>query len=132
MSTETVRTVQATCRCGNTFAREVKRGRPQMWCPSCRKAPFQKREAITAPEAHAQTDNELIWYEDSVTGSQRYRIEARIKEFSASLPALRAEWAAQGFTTSQIQDKIADEGRRIYSEEGHPTWAGWKSNVKTI
>ena len=33
------RFVTATCKCGNQFDREVKRGRPQIWCPACALVP---------------------------------------------------------------------------------------------
>lgn len=40
-----VKTVSATCACGARFDREVKRGRPQVWCPKCVAIPFYERTA---------------------------------------------------------------------------------------
>lgn len=37
------KTVSVTCACGAKFDREVKRGRPQVWCPKCVATPFYER-----------------------------------------------------------------------------------------
>ena len=51
MSNKPVRVVSATCACGATFEREVKRGRPQKWCPDCVAVPFYERTAAPVTEA---------------------------------------------------------------------------------
>jgi hypothetical protein len=33
---DTVKTEERTCRCGTVFTTEIKRGRPKVWCDSCR------------------------------------------------------------------------------------------------
>lgn len=48
MMNKPVKTVSATCACGASFTREVKRGRPQVWCPSCVLVPFYERTAGSA------------------------------------------------------------------------------------
>jgi len=45
------RFITATCKCGNKFEREVKRGRPQVWCPSCVLVPFYDRPTVAATVA---------------------------------------------------------------------------------
>lgn len=50
----TVRTVTATCPCGQSFQREVKRGRPQVWCNGCRTVAFYDRPQAAAPVFSAQ------------------------------------------------------------------------------
>lgn len=58
------RYVTATCACGTTFEREVKRGRPQKWCPACVEVPFYERtvapvaEAVEGEEAPAKPGSE--------------------------------------------------------------------------
>lgn len=44
-----LRTVSVTCACGASFTREAKRGRPQVWCESCREVPFYERVRAEAP-----------------------------------------------------------------------------------
>lgn len=48
-NTKPVKSVTVTCACGAQFSREVKRGRPQVWCPSCVEVPFYERINAAAP-----------------------------------------------------------------------------------
>lgn len=56
MSNKPVRFVSATCACGASFDREVKRGRPQKWCPDCVAVPFYERTAAPVAEAPVDAD----------------------------------------------------------------------------
>lgn len=46
MSSKPVKTVSVTCACGVSFTREVKRGRPQVWCAACLLVPFYERTFV--------------------------------------------------------------------------------------
>lgn len=52
------RFVTATCKCGTQFEREVKRGRPQVWCPTCVLVPFYER--TTAPVPVVMSVDEVV------------------------------------------------------------------------
>lgn len=41
--------VTVSCQCGKSFDREVKRGRPQIWCADCLAVPFYERARAQAP-----------------------------------------------------------------------------------
>ncbi len=134
-----VRTVTAVCACGASFEREVKRGRPQVWCPACREVPFYERTAAPvkaasgdpeAPEAAPEPQNQLVWQEDTdCTPEQRYRIEERIRQANAEWPALYKELKAAGLSAMEISLRNANEIRRIYHEEGHKKWLKWSPTV---
>lgn len=49
MSNKPAKFVTTICACGNSFEREVKRGRPQKWCPSCADVPFYNRVVVSVP-----------------------------------------------------------------------------------
>lgn len=87
MSTATAtRTVKATCACGASFEREVKRGRPQVWCPSCLGIPFAKREhPVVVTEEGVVTDAVVAKpiNENDPLGNVREQLEADVKAFYA-------------------------------------------------
>lgn len=68
--------VKATCPCGASFDREVKRGRPQVWCPACVAVPFYERTSVpVAPVATTvvnvdEVTGEVVW---PLGKSDRYR-----------------------------------------------------------
>lgn len=134
MPATAVRTVQAVCACGASFEREVKRGRPQVWCDACRAVPFAERTGAPRPvsvdpeasEAVVVPQNQLVWKEDDdATPEQRFRIEERVREANAEWPAKAAELRASGLSQMDISGRHANEIRRIYHEEGHKKWLKW-------
>lgn len=85
MSTTTAtRTVTATCACGASFEREVKRGRPQVWCPACVAIPFYDRNraqaATTTTEAGVEIENKPVNEHDAL-GHVREQLESDVAAF---------------------------------------------------
>lgn len=82
------RFVTATCKCGNQFDREVKRGRPQIWCPACALVPFYDRAAVVVPVVLSAT-GEVVVVPDRIVNindpldAVRAEIEAEIAEINA-------------------------------------------------
>lgn len=83
--------VKATCPCGTSFDREVKRGRPQVWCPACLAIPFYERTSTPVTPVAAtvvavdEVTGEKVW---PLGKSDRYRevraeIEAAVVEIYA-------------------------------------------------
>jgi hypothetical protein len=52
------KTVTVVCACGASFQREVKRGRPQVWCPTCLAVPFYERARVEAPAVTVEPADE--------------------------------------------------------------------------
>lgn len=88
MSKNTPRFVTATCKCGNQFDREVKRGRPQIWCPTCALVPFYDRAAVAVPVVLSAT-GEVVVVPDRIVNANdpldavRAEIEVEIAEINA-------------------------------------------------
>jgi len=60
-----------TCRCGTEFTYEVKRGRPQVWCDSCRNsANASAREKLRTEEERSMTQEER-WGNGIMTPTER-------------------------------------------------------------
>jgi thiol-disulfide isomerase/thioredoxin len=119
MSNKTVRFVTATCACGATFQREVKRGRPQKWCPDCVAVPFYER--IAAPVAEVAEGEEIeakperLWDDH---GNVRDEIEAEVAEVNAAhkvrFAALVAEGVDKFIAADQISQQLHDELLAVY------------------
>lgn len=116
------RTVSATCQCGTSFTREVKRGRPQVWCPACMAIPFAKR--ITAPVA---VKPEIVTEADGterpvnqwdVHDAIRVTIEANVAAVYAGWPAVAAEMRAQGADAFAIGHAQLEALRGAYRAAG--------------
>lgn len=60
MSSKPVKLVSATCACGVTFVREVKRGRPQIWCPTCLLIPFYERNTKPATARDTAVEEHFV------------------------------------------------------------------------
>lgn len=102
-NSKAVRTVATTCPCGKSFNREVRRGRPQVWCDSCMTIPFAKRVTMqVAVEAKIVTDSEgveRIANQWDVHDAIRPTIEANVAAVNAEWPAKRAELLASGVSS---------------------------------
>lgn len=124
MSNKPVRVVSATCACGATFEREVKRGRPQKWCPACVAVPFYERTAAPAAEevvaedtteAEAKPANQ---WDD--LADRREQIEAAMVIVNADHKARYAALVAAGVDTlvaaEQIEDQLREEIQAVYTQ----------------
>lgn len=60
MSNTAPKFVSASCACGASFDREVKRGRPQIWCPTCVAVPFYDRIKGAAPTTVTATGEVVV------------------------------------------------------------------------
>jgi hypothetical protein len=116
MNTKPVKTVQATCACGATFTREVKRGRPQVWCPACVAIPFYERTAApvapVAPVADvpAEAATERIVNENDPLDAVRVEVEAGMALINLDHKARYAAFLAAGGTP------LTPEADRISAE----------------
>lgn len=120
-NTKPVRTVSATCACGASFSREVKRGRPQVWCPSCIEVPFAKRVVAPAVAAETVTDAEGVervvnqW---DAHDAVRSIIEANVAEVYAGWPAVAAQMRSEGASQWDISHAQAEAIRAAYKAAG--------------
>lgn len=99
-NSKAVRTVAATCPCGKSFNREIRRGRPQVWCDKCMAIPFAKRinmPVTTETKVHTDVEGvERIANQWDVHDAIRPTIEANVAEVNAAWPAKRAALIAKG------------------------------------
>lgn len=120
--TATARTVSTNCQCGKVFQREIRRGRPQVWCDSCMTIPFSKR--VTAPvvvDVKTVTDSEGVerianqWDQHDAIRAQ---IEANVAEVYAGWLAVAAHMRAQGATQFDIGNAQRDALAAAYKAAG--------------
>lgn len=105
-----VKYVTATCACGASFQREVKRGRPQVWCATCQEVPYEQRAAkpVAAPVAEAvegEPEVEKPKRPFDAYGYCRDEIEAEVAMVYAGYHA----WVAE------VQAAAKAEGRSLFS-----------------
>jgi len=98
--------VTVTCQCGNQFDREVKRGRPQVWCPSCVETPFYERVRAEAPVVVNAAGEEVVKSDATLRpndplGQFRDDIEAGVAEINADHKVRFAALVAGGLTPWQ-------------------------------
>lgn len=121
MSNKTVRFVTATCACGATFQREVKRGRPQKWCPDCVAVPFYERTQAPAAEmAEGEAQEAPKGSEHDDNAEVRSQIEADIAVVNADHKARFAALVEAGVdkyvAAEQIQDQLREETLAVYAK----------------
>lgn len=123
-----VKTVTATCTCGASFQREVKRGRPQKWCPTCVEVPFYERTALPnggATEASVEAAPERIVNENDRLDSVRTEIEAGMALINLDHKARYAALVAGGMGTMDAAEKAQAETlsatQNLYAEWS-PKW----------
>lgn len=103
MSNTTARFVSATCACGASFQREVKRGRPQVWCPACIEVPFYDRVKAAAPTVITET-GEVVTIEakpvneNDALGHVREQVEIEVAAAYAAHKVRFASLVAAGLT----------------------------------
>lgn len=98
-STKPVRTTTATCACGASFEREIKRGRPQVWCPACIEVPFYERTKAAVPVT--ETGEAVVVVakpvnENDPLGQVRELVEAEVAQVNAEHKAIFAAKVAAG------------------------------------
>lgn len=110
-------TVTVVCPCGASFVREVKRGRPAIWCETCREIPMAKR--VNKPEAAAVIVNEDGEVEelpenehDKYPAVVRASIEASVKAVYAQWPEV---WA------NRTSDEEANAWLSAATKAAYPT-----------
>jgi hypothetical protein len=127
--TKPVKYVTAKCACGASFQREVKRGRPQVWCPQCQAVPFYERVQAKAAEPVAEAgEAEVPAVEkprrpfDSY-GHVRDEIEAQVAalyaEYHAWVAEIKAKAQAKGrspFTIDFDAWGLADKLKAVYAQ----------------
>lgn len=109
------RTVKATCPCGVVFDREVKRGRPQRWCPTCVEVPFYERQAAEAVEGEEPVAEKIVSEFDDLA-HVRDLITEGIAEADANH---KARYAAAEITAAELfkGSERVDELERLYKED---------------
>lgn len=86
-----MKTVSAICACGVAFTREVKRGRPQVWCSTCLTVPFYERTNKVVNETTIVVEDEVadrIHNENDALDAVRPEIEARMALLNVEHKAL--------------------------------------------
>lgn len=106
-----MKTVTVTCACGAHFQREVKRGRPQIWCPTCTVMPFTERNkvvavAVVADEAES---GERIKNENDLLDSFRVDIEAAMVLINLDHKVRFAAHVASGLAPWEAGEKASHE-----------------------
>lgn len=120
--TKSAKFVTATCACGNQFQREVKRGRPQVWCPSCQEIPYEQRVAKAAvqPAGDAAAGDApatpAVKRPFDAYGYCRDQIEAEVAQVNAAWPARYAELVAGGRSPFDAGLVLADDLRAVYAK----------------
>ena len=122
MSNKPVRFVSATCACGASFDREVKRGRPQKWCPDCVAVPFYERTAAPTPVAvegaPAVADKPVNQWDD--LSDVRDQIEQDMSIVNADHKARYISLVSLGLdplvASEQIEDQLRTEIQAVYTK----------------
>ena len=120
------RFVTAVCPCGASFDREVKRGRPQIWCPACVEIPFYERNRSQEPVVVTASGEVPA---RKVSGSEfdrlahvRAEVEAEIAEINADHKVRFAALLATGVSAFEVativQAESADKMRAVYAKYG--------------
>jgi hypothetical protein len=122
------------CACGVKFDREVKRGRPQVWCPSCALIPFYERTTgvkVVATAAEVARHMPLGWVapeeaparirnENDPYDSVRELIEAQVVEINRLHKELFAELVAAGLSREEagvrVANASAEQYRTVYAQ----------------
>lgn len=107
-------TVAATCACGSSFQREVRRGRPQVWCNECMAIPFAKRERLVEASVEAVEPRALAQWD--VLTHVRDQVEADVAEVYSTWGADFAALVASGVTADEAQMTLGDRLRDVYSK----------------
>ena len=114
------RFVTATCACGATFEREVKRGRPQKWCQACLEVPFYERTQAPVAEPVEGDVEKAKGGEHDDLAEVRGSIEAEVAEVNAAHKARFAalvDAGANKYTAAeQIEDQLREELRAVYAK----------------
>lgn len=121
MSNKPVRFVSATCACGASFEREVKRGRPQKWCPACVAVPFYERTqapAVEPVEGEVQEAPKGSEHDDHA--DVRSQIEQDIAIVNADHKARFASLVELGVdplvASEQIEGQLREETLAVYAK----------------
>jgi hypothetical protein len=127
--TKPTKYVTANCACGASFQREVKRGRPQVWCPKCQAVPFYERVQGQAAAPVAQAGEAEVPAApkpkrpfDSY-GAVRDEIEAQVAtlygeyhEWVAEVTAAAAAKGRSKFTIDFDAYELGDKLKAIYAQ----------------
>lgn len=108
--------VSVVCACGSKFDREVKQGRPQVWCPACREKPFYERistgaaKQIAAERAVAVVNDEAEVEEVEADAMTTWR--AKVEEAVAAQYAVHkdriATLIAEGLSSHEAANIASD------------------------
>jgi hypothetical protein len=86
------KSVSVTCICGKVFERPIQRGRPAIWCLTCRDLPANLRPTRpVAVEGEAVESDRVVNEHDKYDGPQRDSIEANVAAVYAEWPII---WGA--------------------------------------
>lgn len=128
-----MKTVQVTCACGATFSREVKRGRPQMWCPTCAAVPFYERASKPVVAVVATVIEGVEVAPKPVNKHDRLRevrgeIEAAMVVINAGHKARFAELVAAGASPMDAGSQAAKEAHTLTIDMYEPHRAKYRSD----
>jgi hypothetical protein len=87
------KSVSVTCICGEVFDRPIQRGRPAIWCLTCRAKPVADRPTRpVAVEGEPVDSDRIVNEHDKYDGPQRDSIEANVAAVYAEWPVI---WGAR-------------------------------------
>lgn len=102
--------VSVQCPCGASFDREVKRGRPQVWCPACLEVPFYERDRKVAevgaekPQTYAEVRAALDAEIDVIYAEHKVRFAA---ELAAGKPVFEVSTVVNDETAAKVREVYA-------------------------
>lgn len=108
-------TVSVICPCGAHFDREVRRGRPQVWCPSCIAKPFDQRVRVeeVVAEAAPRNAHDKYWRNRDAIEAAVVIVDADYKIAFASLVAAGADpWGAEA---AALTVEYSDALKAVYA-----------------
>lgn len=125
------RTFPTKCNCGVVFDREVKRGRPQVWCPTCLAIPFYERNhthtatinGVSQP-IEFDSDGVQIGHVERVVNvwdqhdAIRHLIDLNVQAVYDTWPPVREAMLAAGSSQFDIANAQADALRAAYKDAG--------------
>jgi len=114
------RVITVQCQCGASFEREVKRGRPQLWCPACVAVPFYERVRAQAVVTEAGTVVEAVANPNDPLWAVRSDLEAAVAECNAEHKASYAAAVKAGadkyVAAAAMQAALATSLNEVYAK----------------
>lgn len=110
-ATKPAKFVTVQCPCGASFDREVKRGRPQVWCPACVEVPFYERSRSEAAEVSGERAPSVA----EVRAALDAEVAVIYADHKTRFAAMLASGASLSETSTAVNDETAALVREVYA-----------------